>query len=329
MSVFGLLFVPVRYRIEAVRKEGEGEPPAAVRVKITWLLHFVNVLFRYAGEVQMRVRIAVITVFRYPKRERAAKRQKRRREKKERERTSEARAGSVEPQAGGTEMTAGGTAPEVGSTAIEKEDDTSSVKSAASHADGTEAVSAERQADRAETTAEPEDGEETASRGQSIWDKIRAFWEKILAFLRQVKDFFTNMQYTIRQFCDKIESVQSGIALRYEVLTSDQFREVWESCQKELGKVLRSLKPKKLEADIIVGMDDPAATGEILAVCGMLYPLFGGHVNVAGDFEQKRLEGRFFMKGKVSSFRLLWTGWKLYRNRKLRNIYRLLKEGGS
>lgn len=30
-----VLFVPVRYRIEAARKEGEGEPPVVLLVKVT------------------------------------------------------------------------------------------------------------------------------------------------------------------------------------------------------------------------------------------------------------------------------------------------------
>lgn len=45
LGIICALFVPVRYRIEAVRQEGEGQPPAAVRVKVTWLLHLINFLF--------------------------------------------------------------------------------------------------------------------------------------------------------------------------------------------------------------------------------------------------------------------------------------------
>jgi len=62
------LFVPVRYQIEAVRKEGKGEPPVAITVKITWLLHFVNVLVRFSGSLSVRARLMVFTVFRLPKR---------------------------------------------------------------------------------------------------------------------------------------------------------------------------------------------------------------------------------------------------------------------
>ena len=62
-----VLFVPVRYRIEAERREGEGEPPVAVRVKVTWLLHFINLALRFDGSLFLRARIMVFTLFRLPK----------------------------------------------------------------------------------------------------------------------------------------------------------------------------------------------------------------------------------------------------------------------
>ncbi len=70
------LFVPVRYRIEAVRKEGAEEPPVTVTVKVTWLLHFINVLVRFNGSLSARIRLLFITVFRLPKKEKRGGRKK-------------------------------------------------------------------------------------------------------------------------------------------------------------------------------------------------------------------------------------------------------------
>ena len=60
LALCSVLFVPVRYRIEITRKEGENQPPVVVRVKITWLLHFLNILIRYPAEVMVRVRIMIL-----------------------------------------------------------------------------------------------------------------------------------------------------------------------------------------------------------------------------------------------------------------------------
>ena len=49
-AVLCALFVPLRYQIEVMREEGEGKPPVVVRVKVTWLLHLINVLLRYPAD---------------------------------------------------------------------------------------------------------------------------------------------------------------------------------------------------------------------------------------------------------------------------------------
>lgn len=297
LTVLCLLFVPVRYRIEAVREEGDGAPPVLMRVKVTWLLHLLNVLIRYAGEWNVRIRVTVFPVFRSPKTERSTKRQKRtkNRQKKHERDTTESRRETMESEQSGVKT---------------KNDN---------------AVTEEQKTSAGAGSAD----EKAVSQKQSILDKLRALFRKILVFFKKMKEAFINIQYTIRHFCDRIKNAWNAIAFRYEVLTSDRFREAWKLCQNELGRVLRHIKPKKLEADIIVGMEDPAATGEVLAVCGMLYPLIGSHVNVTGNFEKKCLEGRFFMKGRISGFVLLWAALKLYRNKNLKNIYGLLKKGDS
>ena len=89
---------------------------------------------------------------------------------------------------------------------------------------------------------------------------------------------------------------------------------------------MKSLKPKKFEAAFVVGTDDPASTGEILAVCGMLYPILGPQVNVVGDFERKRLEGHLLLKGKIRFFTFLRVAVKIYFNKDIRKLYKLLKK---
>ena len=62
LGVVCVLFVPVRYRIEVVRNEGDGEPPFGATVKITWLLHFVNVVVRFTGNLSVRARLLFFLV---------------------------------------------------------------------------------------------------------------------------------------------------------------------------------------------------------------------------------------------------------------------------
>ena len=73
-------------------------------------------------------------------------------------------------------------------------------------------------------------------------------------------------------------------------------------------------------------MGDPAATGQVLAVYGILYPLVGDHVRVMGEFEQKRIEGTLFIKGRMTLFRFVKTACRIYFNRDIRKLIKLLKK---
>ena len=293
------LFVPVRYQIEAVRKEGKGEPPVAITVKITWLLHFMNVLVRFSGSLSVRARLMVFTVFRLPKREKrcgagqddAENRKTRKRQKKEKQPKSREETGAEEAKA-------------------DKE-------------------TIPGDAVRGETEdAQAADGEKSADLDKKpTWmDKLRAIPEIIRSIFAKIKGFFENIQYTIQNICDKIRSVSDTIEYYREVIAGETFQRSFALCKGELLTIARSLKPKRFEAALVVGTDDPALTGEILAVCGMLYPILGPKVNVAGDFEKKRLEGRVFVKGKLRLFTFIRAAVRIYFNKEIRKLYGLLKK---
>lgn len=297
LGIIVALFVPVRYRIEAVRREGEGEPPVVVTVKVTWLLHFVNVLVRFAGSLSVRARLMIFTVFRLPKREKPERKAVREtktekpdiREQNEEERNTEE---SQTPRE-------------------------------------TEAVSGTE--DDEEGIAQDRDGESEAESGKkpTFWDKLRAIPKILRKIFAKIKSIFENIRYTIQNICDKIRSVSDTIEYYRGVIEGEPFQRSFALCKGELLKILKSLKPDRFEAALVVGMDDPATTGEILAVCGMLYPILGPQVNVAGDFERKRLEGRVFIKGKLRFFTFVRAAVRIYFNRDIRKLYGLLKKGGS
>ena len=321
------LFVPVRYQIEAVRKEGKGEPPVAITVKITWLLHFVNVLVRFSGSLSVRARLMMFTVFRLPKREKRGgagqddtenrKNEKRRKKKEKQPKRRE--PGEKSGEARKTE---------------EAKTEKTKTEGRKTEETGAEEAKADKEtipgdAVRGETEdAQAADGEKSADLDKKpTWmDKLRAIPEIIRSIFAKIKGFFENIQYTIQNICDKIRSVSDTIEYYREVIAGETFQRSFALCKGELLTIARSLKPKRFEAALVVGTDDPALTGEILAVCGMLYPILGPKVNVAGDFEKKRLEGRVFVKGKLRLFTFIRAAVRIYFNKEIRKLYGLLKK---
>lgn len=355
LGIVCVLFVPVRYRVEVVRREGEGEPPVIVQAKITWLLHLFNLLARFTGTFYLRARIFIITVFRLPKKEKRGRKKPETAQKeagkgeKDRESGTGGADGTQEADDGtrgqlGEEIKAAKAAREgndeikTSATARVPGDEIKTSAAARKPGDETEASeTARKPADRkeapgAKTDAEEGQGVEAAEapgepgKKPFLSDRLRILSEKIRGFFKKIRELFENIQYTIQNFCDKIKSVSDTIEYYRGVVAGEAFQRSFALCKGELLKVCRALKPQKLEVSLIVGMDDPAATGEILAVCGMLYPLLGGHVDVSGDFEKKRLEGRVFVKGKLRFFTFLRVAGKLYFNKDIKTLYKLLKK---
>ncbi len=308
LGIICALFVPVRYRIEAVRREGAEEPPVTVRVKVTWLLHLINFLLRFDGAVFVRARISLFTILRIPKKEKRHRKPEKgksggkERKREEAEQTKAREAGEKDGQPAATVAE---TVPENSASQMNRADDTG----------GRQAQPDE------EDRKSPEEAQEKPG----LWDKLCAIPEILRRLYEKIKGLFENIEYTICRFCDKIRSVSETIEYYREVAEGEPFKRSFALCKDELLAVVRSLRPRKFEASLIIGMDDPASTGEILAVCGILYPVIGGHVDVRGDFERKRLEGEVLIAGKLRMVTFLRTAVRIYFNKDIRKLYRLLK----
>ena len=84
--------------------------------------------------------------------------------------------------------------------------------------------------------------------------------------------------------------------------------------------VLLQIRPRELEIEAIVGMDDPSTTAEIIAIAYMLYPLYNGCIRVEGDFAEERLEGRIHAAGRIYLAVLVFAALKLYMNKDFRKL---------
>lgn len=351
------LFVPVRYRIEVTREEAEGNPPVVIRAKVTWLLHLVNILVCYPAEVYVRVRIFLFTLFRIPEAEKKEKKAGRKKQDGKKKQNKEKDSGVQElsgKEADGslakvTECNTDGEA--AGNLAVKAESNahgeaagnltgepvSNTGRETAGSLTGKAAGNDNRESagnsmdetsgdENQKEAATESDPEEAGGLFHRIFRKIQDFMSKIKQILEKIQESLKNIRYTIRRFCDKIKSTSDTIKYYCEVLQSDAFRGSWSLCKEQVGVILRVLRPDKFEADLIIGMDDPASTGEILAVYGMMYPWIGQHVRVVGDFDRSRIEGQLYLKGKIRAFTFLRIALKVYRNKDIKALIKLFKK---
>lgn len=178
---------------------------------------------------------------------------------------------------------------------------------------------------KAEKDVKNERKESERTEDEADSDKISEEKPTIIKFFKELWRILKNIKYTICKICDKIKHIIRNIRYYIAVIRSDRFQRAFQMCKGEALQLLKSVLPRKLEANLRIGLGDPASTAQILAVHGMLYPLIGNHIFITPDFENSVVEGDFFFKGRITVFKVLKTAIKVYFNKDLRKVIRLLK----
>lgn len=278
-----VLFVPIRYVAVAQREEESGQA-FTLKLKVTWLLHFLNVHFSYPKEAYIRVRILCFTVFRSDKEKNPSKAKLDR---------GSSKTPDPEPE---TVRDEGVQVKEIQPEKTQEEKDR-------------ETMVKEMQ----ERHQELEQEEKPSGR-----NFFRKLFRKLFALLK-------NLRYTIAQICDKIKKIVKNIKYYIGILNSDEFKRSFQMCSSQAGILLQHIRPQKVKGNLLIGTGDPASTGQILAVYGMLYPFWGNQIAITADFEQRIVEGELSIKGRVTVFKLIRCAWIIYFNKDLRRLIKMLK----
>lgn len=323
LAVLTVLFVPVRYRINASK-----EDTIYAKAKITWLCHAVSIVAEYQEKLLCKIKICGIPIYDLSKREEKSQKAAAKSRKKAGQRKAEKKKKNVEAKRQSNKIEKQNVrADMIHGTLIEEPlEDSTSVNSPNDDKQSPDR-STQKTSLQSEAKSETQStGSDTENVPASLWQKIKLFFQKLKALLRKILHFFQNIGYTFKRLCDKIKNIVNQLSYYKEILERDETALAFQACRKQLGRLFRHLKPSKVRARVHVGMSDPAATGQILSVCGMLYPLLGNSVQIVPNFEQEILEGNVFIKGRITVFVLLRTAWLLYFDKNIRQLIRLLKK---
>lgn len=160
-------------------------------------------------------------------------------------------------------------------------------------------------------TTEPE-----ASKKESLLVKIKKwFW-----------DMIEKIRYTIFSIYDKIKNVIQNISYYKQVLDASENRIMYKRVWTRILKVLKSIRPRRIEAELLMGTGSPDTTGYLCALYGMLCPMLGKHVSFTADFEEKICKGSAFFKGRITIFTLLVQALKLFFDKQIRIFIKQLKK---
>ncbi len=334
LALFMVLFFPVGYRLEG-RRDEDG---MCLEARASWLFGFLRARFSYPEPGTAVVKLLCFRLGGQGKkrRERAEKKGAGRGRRKKTPLTEEAEDsedGGTQGSAGGHEE-AGPAGEEAGQSgpaakaAGETSGETGIGGPAANAADGsgqTRRPVEDVPGGTKEAAGEPspEGGAVSADSGEGLeQDESRGFFGRISAKIEKLK-------YTIIKIYGKIKDILENIAFYRKLLSDESTRELFGHAWFRLGRVLKSIRPRRIKADLRFGASSPDTTGYLYGIYGMLSPKLGKDICVVPDFEQAVLEGELSAAGHITVCSLLYHGFRLLLDKRLRIFLRRLRAHGA
>ncbi len=91
-------------------------------------------------------------------------------------------------------------------------------------------------------------------------------------------------------------------------------------------KLLWHIRPRKLDIDLKLGMDDPATTGEAVGIIYSFYPVYTKHLHLTPDFDKKVIEADLDLKGHIQLIFVLIAPLRIYFDKNIRRLYRQIQK---
>lgn len=297
--LLSVLFVPVRYRAFGVHNEKE----TRIHVKITWFLHMITAVYDFPCPGELRVKLFGVPI---------------RMRKKENDSAADKETGE-KPESKMSPGSVSDTLPDDNKKVREAEaEDTGKAagpEQEMNRPETQEGYANHQNTDREQEEKKPDRDEKAKDRRIPVFTKIK---HRLLRLWRKIK-------YTIKSICVRIKKIAEDFQYYRELLLEEENRLLYGRSLARIGKVIKNIRPSKLEAQLLVGTGSPDTTGYLLAVYGMLLPFLGKHIDITPDFERPVLEGKFSIKGRITFFVLLVNGAGVYFDKQLHILIGRLK----
>ena len=309
-----ILFVPVRYEIDGQCKGSVDSLKA--RAKITWLFHLFRADYLYKdGSWRRRIRFAWVKMGGGGRKD-AEEKSCEVKKNDEAEKSDTVKINAVvkeesdERKEEEPEKTEKILEDEKAVSQESQESRQESGEGEKEHQEGVEEIP-RQESGTGKAAEEPEKQKSASEKGQRIYEKIEAFIQKIKS--------------TFRQICDKFRELSRKKDKLLEFLQDEVHVQAYRRVKRELFRLLKKLRPGKLEVNLLYGFEDPYRTGQVLAGLSILYPVFGPALNVTPDFEKRVLKGSLHIKGRISAVSFLILLWNLWWNKNVRVTYKHIK----
>jgi hypothetical protein len=317
-----VLFVPVRYRLDALipetdLEEGFDAERMDISARFSWLLFVIRGGISFPKNKEFTLRVCGIRIL--PKKDKGDKKEQDKEGDEAGKDSEEASTGSKKAKKDKAEAKKGD--EEAGSDKTDAQKDKEEAES-----DSQDSIEADE--DKASSEADGEGGSSEDKGGfdkdpeqddKSFLDVLWSIFDGIDNFLKTPLNVFEKIQYTISRVCDKIDMIKS-------TLENDIFKRAFELVKKKLIRILKMILPDKCDIDLLFGSGDPATTAEIMAAYSALYPVLFKNVRYTPDFERKVVFADAHLNGHITLFTILYSAAVCYFNKDVKKTIRRFKK---
>lgn len=119
---------------------------------------------------------------------------------------------------------------------------------------------------------------------------------------KRIKTIIAGIRNKIQLWMDKLKEINQKKEDLLRVYHSKRFETAKQDVILYIKALWAVIKPKRLEGYVRFGLEDPAATGQMLGVLALALPLYDEYLTIRPDFEQPCIEGNLDGNGKIRLF---------------------------
>lgn len=293
LALLLVLFVPIRYSVSAFKNENDTDN-YEIKAKVSFLLHIVNGRFLFPSDEKLRIRLLWFKLF--PKK---AKKEKikpdRSKKKNEPDKTLKSNSNSYD---------------------YEDDEDLSDEDSPT--IEELEKAAREHKFDN--------NAETVRKIAHTVNEEVADDNPTIRKFIDSIINFAKNIKEKIIGFVNKIKDIFNNIEYYLDLINSDLFRNSYALCKKEIIKLLKSIRPRKIKGLINFGDENCETVGKVFGFYSIIYPYVGKNLVLMPDFEKKIFTADIYLKGKITLFTVLVVAIKIYFNKDIKRTLKLFKK---
>lgn len=301
--LLAVLLVPVRYgaNLTAADKKASGY------VKVHWFLHIIDVRLDFRNtETDLKIRLAGFRIKRGG-RKKAKEENKRRKEKPKSAGTFESpKQETLQPQEPSLPK----------AVEAQQERDRQLIEEASGQEQRTFSQDPLEENER-QTVQEEKPRKEEREKKSSFSERLERIKETILQKADRIRDSLRNLQ-----------SKKDWITSLAQELRSDEMRPSVNKVISGIKKLIRHIFPRRGNAELTIGFDNPAVTGQVLGILAMLYPAFRGGFTVTPCFDRAVFEAKISCKGRIRLGTLLILLIRIVLDKRIRAFVTKARKGG-